>query len=135
MDSGNIIVNWHHWIHDQGSWLLVSQMNNDLYALLSDLAELESQIAHDMTQRELLRARISELVESAGGKVVLPGIARAEIRAPVVIESYDRGALDELCQSLIETNHAPIADEIRGCIKKSARSGGLSITFERKAKG
>ncbi len=110
-------------------------MNNDLYALLSELAETESEITTYTRQRDELRARISELVEQAGGKVALPGIARAEIRTPVVIESFDKDQLLELIQSLSESGFASIADEIRGCIKKSARSGGLSITFERKARG
>lgn len=109
--------------------------NNDLYSLLSELSEVDSEIATYTRQRDELRVRISELVEQAGGKVALPGIGRAEIRAPSIVESYDRGALSELMQSLIESGYASIADEIRACIKKTARAGGISITFERKAKG
>lgn len=105
---------------------------DELYTLLSDLGELDSEIALLTAQRESLRARISVLVESAGGKVAIPGLCRAEIRSPSVVVSVDRGALDELTQSLRETGHGDIADEIARCVKRSARAGGLSITMERK---
>jgi hypothetical protein len=109
-------------------------MINDLYALISELSEEQSEIAIRQMRVDVLRARISELVEQAGGKVVLPGIARAEIRAPVVIESFDKGALLELAQSLTQTGYGSIADEIYHCVKKSARTGGLVVTMERKVK-
>ncbi len=108
-------------------------MNDELYTLLSDLAEEQSELAIRQAHIDVLRDRISELVEQAGGKVSIAGLARAEIRAPVVVESVDRGALDELATSLSQTGYASIADEIRQCVKRSARAGGLAITMERKA--
>jgi hypothetical protein len=107
-------------------------IDNDLYTLISELAETDSELAILNKQRDDLRARISVLVEQAGGKVTLPGVARAEIRAPVVIESFDKGALLELAQSLTQTGYGSIADEIYHCVKKSARAGGLVVTMERK---
>jgi hypothetical protein len=109
-------------------------IDNDLYTLISELAETDSELAILNKQRDDLRARISVLVEQAGGKVTLPGVARAEIRAPVVIESFDKGALLELAQSLTQTGYGSIADEIYHCVKKSARTGGLVVTMERKVK-
>lgn len=109
-------------------------MNDELYALLSDLAEEQSELAIRQMHIDVLRARISELVEAQGGKVAIAGVGRAEIRAPVVIESFDKDALLELATSLTESGYASIADEIRQCVKRSARAGGLTITFERKAK-
>jgi hypothetical protein len=107
---------------------------DELYTLLSDLSELDSELAILTTQRDSLRARISELVESHGGKVNIAGVGRAEIRAPVVIESYDRGSLDELITSLRETGNGDTADEIARCIKRTSRTGGLVVVMERKAK-
>jgi hypothetical protein len=107
---------------------------DELYALLSDLAEELSEDTMRQTRIGTLRARISELVESHGGKVNIEGLARAEIRAPVVVESYDRGALDELVKSLRETGDNDMADEIARCVKRSMRAGGLSVTMERKVK-
>jgi len=109
-------------------------INNDLYALISDLSELDSELAMLTAEREKLRDLISVLVEQAGGKVTLPGVARAEIRAPVIIESFDKDALAELIQSLRETGNSDIADEINGCKKKSVRAGSLYVAMERKAK-
>lgn len=109
-------------------------MNDELYTLLSDLAEEQSELAIRQAHIDVLRARISELVEAQGGKVSIAGVGRAEIRAPVVLTVYDKDRLDELAQSLSESGYASIADEIRQCVKRSARAGGLSITFERKAR-
>ncbi len=108
-------------------------LDNDLYQLLSELSEVDSEIAIYTRQRESLRDRISVLVEQAGGKVNVPGVARAEIRSPVVIEAFDKGALEELMQSLSESGYAAIADEIRECKKKSVRAGSLVVVMERKA--
>jgi hypothetical protein len=109
-------------------------MTNDLYTLISNLAEIDSELAIITAERDKLRAAISELVEAQGGKVNLPGVARAEIRAPVILESFDKGALTELMQSLRETGHTGIADEIGRCVKKSVRAGSLVVVMERKAK-
>jgi hypothetical protein len=107
-------------------------MINDIYALISELSEEQSEIATRQMRVDDLRARISVLVEQAGGKVTLPGVARAEIRAPVILERYDPDALNDLCQSLRETSYAPIADEIQACVKRSSRVGGLVVVMERK---
>jgi hypothetical protein len=109
-------------------------MINDLYALISELSEEQSEIAIRQMRVDVLRARISELVEQAGGKVVLPGIARAEIRAPVILEAFDKDALLELMTSLSQTGYGFIADEINGCKKKSVRAGSLFVVMERKVK-
>jgi hypothetical protein len=109
-------------------------MNDDLYILICDLSELDSELAILNKQRDELRARISELVEAQGGKVVLPGIARAEIRAPVILEAFDKDALLELMTSLSQTGYGFIADEINGCKKKSVRAGSLFVVMERKVK-
>jgi hypothetical protein len=109
-------------------------MINDLYALISELSEEQSEIAIRQMRVDVLRARISELVEQAGGKVVLPGIARAEIRAPVILEAFDKDALLELMTSLSQTGYGFIADEINGCKKKSVRAGSLFVVMELKLK-
>jgi hypothetical protein len=108
---------------------------DDIYTLISDLAEIDSELAILTAQREATRAALSVLVEAQpGGKVSIPGVARAEIRAPVIVESFDKGALAELIQSLRETGQGEIAAEIAGCAKKSVRAGSLVVVMERKAK-
>ena len=110
-------------------------VTDDLHTLISDLAELDSELAMLTAERDKMRAALSVLVEQAGGKVVLPGIGRAEIRAPVVIEAFDKGALLELATSLTQTGYGSIADEIYHCVKRTARSGGLVVVMERKPHG
>jgi hypothetical protein len=107
---------------------------DELYTVLSELGEELSEADMRQTRIGTLRARISELVESHGGKVNIEGLARAEIRAPVIIEQFDKGALLELITSLSESGYAEIASEIKACVKRSMRAGTLVVTMERKAK-
>lgn len=107
-------------------------MTNDIYTLISDLAEVDSEIAMLNKQREELRNRISVLVEQEGGKVALPGVARAEIRSPSITRQYDKAQLDELCESLFQTGHGDVAAEIQACVRESMRAGGLVVVMERK---
>lgn len=104
----------------------------DLLAALSDLAEVEAEIARLNQEREALRARVSEIVAIRyANHAVVPGYGTLTIRAPGVRQTWDGGALAELVQSLRETGQGEIADEIESCKKRIESPGGLAIRRER----
>ena len=101
-----------------------------LRALLSDRAEVVSQIAALKAEVAQIEARLSELVAAQDGPIKVPGFGSLCIMAPAVA-SFDPDALRELIQSLRETGQGEIADEIATCTKESLRAGGLRITPEK----
>lgn len=104
----------------------------ELLEALSNLGEVEAEIARLQSEREALRARLSEIVAIRhNSKVVLPGYGTIQIRAPGVARVWDGRALEELVTSLRETGHGETADEIERCRKASERPGGLSISREK----
>ena len=102
-----------------------------LRALLSDRAEVVSQIAALKAEVAQIEARLSELVAAQDSPVKVPGFGSLCITAPSVSRSFDPDALRDLIQSLRETGHADIADEIATCKKESLRIGWLRITPEK----
>lgn len=102
-----------------------------LRALLSDLGEVESELQPLEAEKQVLRARISEVVDRIGGKAEIAGFGRLEITAPVKTASYDRKALDALMLELFERNELELARRIAACRQESARAGGLRITREK----
>jgi hypothetical protein len=102
-----------------------------LRALLSDRAEVVSQIAALKVKVAQIEAQLSELVAAQDGPLKVPGFGSLCISAPSVARSFDPDALRDLIQSLRETGHGELAQEIAGCTKESLRAGGLRITPEK----
>ncbi|GAA5531005.1 hypothetical protein [Herpetosiphon gulosus] len=105
-------------------------MSNDaqIATLYQTIAALDAQIASLNTEREQARTILSSLIESAGGKVVLDGIATLEITRPTVIASYDRAGLDDLVRKLVANGRGGIAEMIAKQRKEHHRAGSLRIT-------
>jgi hypothetical protein len=105
----------------------------ELLAALSDLREVEAEIARLQAERAALRERLSLIVATRyDNKATVPGFGVLAIRAPSVSQRWDTGALADLVQSLREQGQADLADEIEGCKKRVESEGGLAITPERK---
>jgi hypothetical protein len=97
-----------------------------LRRLLSDLGEVESQIAPLEAERAELRAQISEVLAELGGRAEADGY-RLTITSPSVVPRYDAKELDQLVLRLRQQGHTEIADQILTARKESARSGQLRI--------
>ena len=98
-----------------------------LRRLLSDLGEVESQMAPLEAERAELRAQISEVLAELGGRAEADGY-RLMITSPSVVPRYEAKELDQLVLRLRQQGHAEIADQILAARKESARSGQLRIT-------
>ena len=96
--------------------------------LYQTIAALDAQIATLNTEREAARTALSNLIDAAGGKVVLDGIATLEITRPTVIASYDRAGLDTMVRKLVANGRAGIAEMIAKQRKEHHRAGSLRIT-------
>jgi hypothetical protein len=106
-----------------------------LQGLISDLDEVEGEIARLQAEREELRARISEIVALLGNRVAIDGYGTLALRAPSVSKVWDGRALDDLIKSLRESGLDDYADEIASCKKQIERAGGLAITRQKPAAG
>ena len=98
-----------------------------LRRLLSDLGEVESQLAPLEAERSELRAQISEVLAEMGGRAEADGY-RLMITAPSVSSRYDAKELDQLVLRLRQQGQGEVADQILLARKESARSGQLRIT-------
>jgi hypothetical protein len=106
----------------------------ELLAALSDLREIEDEIARLQAERLAVRVRLSEIVALRyGNRVAVPGYGTLQIRAPSVSSRWDSGALSELVRSLREQGQTELADEIEGCKKRVESEGGLAIMPEKKS--
>lgn len=107
----------------------------ELLSAISDLREVEAELARLEGERIQIRARIAHLVATRhGGKARIAGYGSLAIRPHGTSERWDSGALAELVQSLRETGQADLADEIAACKKIVATPSGLTITPEKKPK-
>jgi hypothetical protein len=97
-----------------------------LRALLSDLGEVESQIAPLEEERATLRAQLSEVVAQLGGKAQANGL-RLILTAPAVVPRYDAKELDQLVEYLRAQGLDEIANHILAARKETARAGMLRI--------
>lgn len=100
-----------------------------LRALLSDLGEVESQIAPLEAERIQLRAQISEVLSHLGGRAEADGF-RLILTAPAIVPRYDAKELDALVVRLRDQGLGHVADEILAARKETARSGMLQIRKE-----
>ncbi|MBM7846271.1 hypothetical protein [Herpetosiphon giganteus] len=102
--------------------------HTDITTLYQTIAALDDQIASLNTEREQARTALSSLVEAAGGKVVLDGIATLEITRPAIVVSYDRAGLEDLVRKLVANGRGGIAEMIEKQRKQHHRAGSLRIT-------
>lgn len=100
-----------------------------ILGLLSDLGEVDAELARLQAEREHLRNQLSEVVATLPDqRCEVPGFGVVALRAPGVQQRWDGAALGELMQSLRETGQAEVADEILACKKLVGMPGGLAIT-------
>lgn len=97
-----------------------------LRRLLSDLGEVESQIAPLEAEKAELRTQISEVLAEMGGRAESEGY-RLTITAPGVSARYDAKELDQLVDYLMARGDDEIAQLILKSRKESARAGQLRI--------
>lgn len=100
-----------------------------LRALLSDLREVESEIAPLEAQKSQLRDQIG-LIVARSGTQELPGLGKVSITSPGVSVSYDTKKINELALALTAT-HPEIAALLVAARKTSERSGSLRIESEK----
>ncbi|HNP85180.1 MAG: hypothetical protein JST60_08255 [Chloroflexi bacterium SZAS-1] len=97
-----------------------------LRRLLSDLGEVESQIAPLEAEKAELRTQISEVLAEMGGRAESEGY-RLTITSPGVSARYDAKELDQLVDYLLARGDDEIARLILKSRKESARAGQLRI--------
>ncbi|KPL83046.1 hypothetical protein [Herpetosiphon geysericola] len=108
-------------------------MTNDpaMIDIYQTIAALDDQIACLNAEREQARTTLSGLVEAAGGKVILDGVATMEITRPAIVMSYDRAGLEALVRKLVANGRGGIAEMIEKQRKQHHRAGSLRITKTR----
>lgn len=97
-----------------------------LRALISDLGEVESQLAPLEAEKAELRAQISEVLAQLGGRAEADGY-RLQLTAPSVAARYDAKELDQLVSYLQASGDDNLANLILRARKESARAGQLRI--------
>jgi hypothetical protein len=100
-----------------------------LRALLSDLREVESEIAPLEAQKNQLRDQIGLIVARVGTQEI-PGLGKVLLTAPSVSVSYDTAQINELALQLTAT-HPEIAAQLVAARKTSSRVGSLRIEREK----
>lgn len=104
----------------------------ELLSALSDLREVEAEIARLEQEKLQIRARLAHLVASRyDGAARVAGYGTLRIRPHGVSERWDGGALAALAQSLREQGQTDLADEIAGCKKTVDTPSVLVITPEK----
>lgn len=104
-----------------------------LRALLSDLGEVESQIAPLEIEKSELRAQISEVLAALGGRADADGF-RLTLTSPSIVPRYDAKELDHIVGYLQAQGEDAIANLILSARKESSRAGMLRIAKEGKSK-
>ena len=104
-----------------------------LRALLSDLGEVESQIAPLEAEKAELRSQIAEVLARLGGRAEADGL-RLSLTAPAIVPRYDAKELDQIVSYLQGQGEDEIASLILRARKESARAGMLRIAKEGRAK-
>ena len=104
-----------------------------LRALLSDLGEVESQIAPLEAEKAELRSQISEVLARLGGRAEADGL-RLTLTAPAIVPRYDAKELDQIVSYLQGQGEDEIASLILRARKESARAGMLRIAKEGRAR-
>lgn len=98
-----------------------------LRALLSDLGEVESQLAPLEAEKSELRVQISEVLARLGGRAEADGF-RLMLTSPSVTPRYDAKELDQIVKYLQAQGEDALANLILGARKESERAGQLRIT-------
>lgn len=117
-------------IYDQ--WKAGKLTLDQAFHLMSDeYGEIDSTYEITKKEYELARALISEVVAYLGGKAEVKGYADFIITSSSRSMSWDKERLDELLQSLRETD-PELAKELEQCRKETTRSGGLQVRPKKK---
>jgi hypothetical protein len=109
----------------------LSQTLFDIVNLMSDVSEIDSEIASLTSVRNEKRTLLEQLVRAAGGKVTVPTVGSAHIQADSESHSYDLKAMDALVNRLRADGHNAIADAVEATRKTTKRAGGLRIRMEK----
>ena len=108
----------------------------ELLSAISDLREVEAEIARLEDEKLQIRARLTHLVATRyDGAARVAGVGTLRIRPHGESSRWDTGALAELVQSLREQGQTDLADEIAGCKKTVTTPNTLVITPERRREG
>jgi hypothetical protein len=99
-----------------------------IYALCSDLAEIQSQIDTLEQEKQKLRNALSTLLASFEQPLEFAGVARVELAPAIKIVSYDRNRLDLIVLQLHKAGQHEIASQIEACRRTQQRAGGLRMT-------
>jgi hypothetical protein len=102
-----------------------------LHALCSDLGETEDEYQRIGSERDALRAQISEIVSVLGNKATVPGFGELRITGASKTVSYDRKLISELEGWLLDHGETGYAQKLRACRKESMRAGSLHIVREK----
>lgn len=100
-------------------------------ALLSDLAEIESEITPLEAQRKRAREALTVALERCDGRrIALEGYGTARLAEPAMVKQWNTERLRRLCDWLRETERDEIADMIEACREEAPRAGGLRVEKE-----
>lgn len=115
-----------------GAWLDgdVSAMEA-LTALCSDYEELDDTYKQFEKLREMTREHIGNVLVKIDDKVEIKGFGTLTIAAPTISEGYDKKALNQLIDALVQEGNSEVAQRIMACRTRSSRAGGLRIEREK----
>ena len=94
-------------------------------AILSELREIDSELAPHLERKEELRAVLTVLVMAHGTQESDAGTARWI--APTTGSAYDAKRLDTLMADLLVRGYVEVAQEIAACKKPTSRAGYVKI--------
>lgn len=101
-------------------------------SLLSDLAEVESEIKPLEHQRAAIRDLLAVALEGCEGRrYVMAGYGVARLAEPAMVRQWNTARLAKLCAWLRETDREEIAKMIEMCREEATRAGGLRVEPER----
>lgn len=97
-------------------------------ALLSDLAEIESEYGPLSAERDRKRQALAIALERCEGrKVALEGFGLARLQEPALVKQWNTERLAHLCAWLRETERDELAEMIEACREETTRAGGLRV--------
>jgi hypothetical protein len=80
---------------------------------------------------QLVREKVSLALNCLEGPAVIPGFGKFEFTNPSISYSYDKKAVDRLCNELRTEGLGDVAARLDLCLKPSERVGTLKITREK----
>lgn len=96
--------------------------------LCQELVSIEDKLEPLDETRKVIRANLSEVVESAySGKAIVQGFGQLKITEPSQSVTYPREKIEKLILQLVKEGHADIAERITQCSTTRFTSGSLRI--------